>query len=373
MLSKQTSPPFDPPRKATRQDGRRRNLQAVLQCIYREGVTSRARISRMTGLTRATVSELVAHLAQAGLVEDVGPGTSSGGKRPTMLELNAGGRDIVAIDLSRRPFRGALVDLAGRIHHRASGPENSTGDVSEVVDLAASLAAAAQAPLLGIGVGTPGIVDAGGVVVEAANLEWHGLPLRAQLAERFDLPVTVANDAHVAALAEFSAHPGPNLVMVKIGVGIGAGIVVNGTMYLGDRPAAGEIGHIRVAEGGAQCSCGNSGCLETVASVPRITERANAAGGGEPAIRESVRAAGRSLGAVLAHLVAILDIHRIVIAFELEGWEDELLDAVRTEVATRVLPDLVNVVELHSSTSGPDLVLTGAAALVLREELGVMW
>src|ERR671918_227395 len=207
MLSKQTSPPFDPPRKTTRQDGRRRNLQAVLQCIYREGVTSRARISRMTGLTRATVSELVAHLAQAGLVEDVGPGTSSGGKRPTMLELNAGGRDIVAID------------------------------------------------------------------------------------------------AHVAALAEFSAHPGPNLVMVKIGVGIGAGIVVNGTMYLGDRPAAGEIGHIRVVEGGAQCSCGNSGCLETVASVPRILQRAAHpdadSHGAEEGLRESVRAAGRNPGGVV--------------------------------------------------------------------------
>ena len=392
MLSKQTSPPLDPPRKATRQDGRRQNLQAVLQCVYQEGVTSRARISRMTGLTRATVSELVGHLAQADLVEDVGPGTSSGGKPPTLIELNANGRDIAAIDLSRRPFRGALVDLAGRIHHRVIGPAESTGEVAEVFDLIASLTEAAKAPLLGVGIGTPGIVDSDGVVVEAANLEWHGLPLRARLNERFDLPVTVANDAHVAALAEFSAHPGPNLVVVKIGVGIGAGIVVNGTMYLGDRPAAGEIGHIRVVEGGAQCSCGNSGCLETVASVPRIVERAAASAEivlpagvhlqvpeelrdarGDLAIRESVRAAGKSLGAVLAHLVAILDIHRIVIAFELEGWEAELLDAVRNEVATRVLPDLVTVMELHSSTSGPDLVLTGAAALVLREELGVMW
>lgn len=377
MLSKQTSLPEDLPRKTTREDGRRRNLQAVLQCVYREGVTSRARISRLTGLTRATVSELVGHLAQADLVTDVGPGESSGGKPPTLIELNARAREIVAIDLSSRPFRGGLVDLAGRIRHRATAPEGSSGSATQAFDLVASMIDSASAPVLGIGIGTPGIVDPEGVVVEAANLEWHGLPLRAQLSERFGLPVTVANDAHVSALAEFGTHPGPNLVVVKIGVGIGAGIVVNGALYRGDRPAAGEIGHIRVVEGGAPCSCGNSGCLETVASVPRILERAAHPGGdphgAEQGLRESVIAAGRSLGAVLAHLVAILDIHRIVIAFELDGWEEQLLDAVRAEVATRVLPDLATVVELHSSTSGPDLVVTGAAALVLREQLGVAW
>ncbi|MGH2734257.1 MAG: ROK family protein [Actinomycetota bacterium] len=369
MLSKQTTT-YDAPRKVTREDGRRQNLQAVLQCVYREGVTSRARIARMTGLTRATVSELIGRLASAGLVTDVGPGESSGGKPPTLIELNARAREIVAIDLSSRPFRGALVDLAGRIRHRATGPEESIGGVTEVFDLVSSLIESASAPVLGIGIGTPGIVDQDGVVVEAANLEWHGLPLRHELGERFELPVTVANDAHVAALAEFGAHPGPNLVVVKIGVGIGAGIVLNGALYRGDRPAAGEIGHIRVVEGGERCSCGNFGCLETVASVPSILGRA---AGDERALAESVTAAGRSLGAVLANLVAILDIHRIVIAFELRDWEDELLESVRAEVATRVLPDLATVVELHSSTSGPDLVVGGAAALVLREQLGVVW
>jgi N-acetylglucosamine repressor len=396
MLSKQTTPVVAVPRKTTPQDGRRRNLQAVLQCVYQERSTSRARISRLTGLTRATVSELIGQLAQAELVVDVGVGASSGGKPPTLIELNAHGRSIVAVDLSRRPFSGAVVDLAGSIHARRTAPTRTAGDsapaetLDDVLELVAALIDASPAPILGIGIGTPGIVDMDGVVVEAANLEWHGLDLRALLGERFDLPVTVANDAHVAALAEFGAHPGPNLVVVKIGVGIGAGIVVDGSMYRGDRPAAGEIGHIRVIEGGERCSCGNTGCLETVASVPRILRRAARSAGidvsGEidlrvpaelldarEAMRESVHSAGRSLGAVLAHLVAILDIHRIIVAFELEGWEEELLESVRTEVATRVLPDLAEVVELHSSSSGSDLVITGAAALVLREELGVVW
>jgi predicted NBD/HSP70 family sugar kinase len=377
----------------TVQPRRRRNLEAALQCVYGDGPTSRADIARATGLTRATVSELVSHLVNEGLVTEVGPGTSSGGKPPTLIRLNARGRDLVALDLSRRPFRGALVDLGGAIHHHA---EASTGEVRgakgvrAVYDLVGSILEEASSPILGIGVGTPGIVDRQGAVVEAANLQWHGVPLQQELAARFGTPVRVANDAHVAALAEFGAHPGPNLVVVKIGVGIGAGIIVDGRLYRGDRPAAGEIGHIRVSEDGLPCTCGNSGCLETIASVPSILRNAAAIAGvafapgeldpgeltvsvGEEPVRQAVVAAGRSLGSVLAHLVAILDIHRMVIALELPGWEDELLRALSAEVRERVLPDLASVVEFSSAGRGADLVIAGAAALVLRDQLGVVW
>lgn len=379
----------------SRHTPRTRNLRLALQHVYREGVTTRAGLSRLTGLTRATVSELVSQLVDARLVSEVGPGTSSGGKPPTLLELNASGREIVAIDLSRRPFGGALVDLGGRIHHRARG---RNGDVRgreglrDVFRLVDRLVAAADAPILGIGVGTPGIVDHDGAVVEASNLGWHGVPLRRELAERAGHPVTVANDAHAGVLAELGAHPDGNLVLVKVGVGIGAGIVVDGRLHLGDRPAAGEIGHIRVVERGARCRCGNAGCLETVASVPSIIASAVELAGGGPdgvaslpwdvnelaraigdePVRTAVERAGRSLGAVLAHLVAILDIHRVVVALELTGG-DALLDAVRDEVRGRVLPDLASVVEFTPGSTGPDLVLTGAAALVLRERLGVSW
>lgn len=383
-------------RGAAVHDRRRRNLEAALQCVYHEDSTSRAQIARLTGLTRATVSELISQLVAAGIVKEVGPGVSSGGKPPTLIELNAGGRDIVALDLSRQPFRGALVDLAGRIRRRATagrGHVQGQEGVQEASRLVATLVETSTAPVLGIGVGTPGIVDVDGSVVEAVNLQWHGVPLQQELAARFGLPVRVANDAHVAALAEFRSRHGTNLVVVKIGVGIGGGLVVNGRLYSGDRPAAGEIGHIRVADNGIRCTCGNSGCLETVASVPSILRRAAGIAGvdmdldgspgteiaqleaalGEDAIGQAVSEAGRSLGSVLAHVVAILDIHRIVIALELPGWEDQLLEVLRAEVSARVLPDLASVVELSSTTRGPDLVIAGAAALVLRDQLGVVW
>jgi predicted NBD/HSP70 family sugar kinase len=404
MVTKQTNPSLpggttvidgSPAGAGTGRTSRNGNLQRALQLVVRERVTTRADLARLTGLTRATVSDLVAKLVSDGLVRDVGPGTSSGGKPPTLLELNASGRDIVAIDLSRRPFVGALVDLAGRIHHRAKGRggelrgRDAIRDVFRLVD---RLVTVADAPVLGVGVGTPGIVDEDGSVVEASNLGWHGVALRRELADRIGHPVTVANDAHVGALAELGAHPGGNLVLVKVGVGIGAGIVVDGDLHLGDRPAAGEIGHIRVVERGERCRCGNRGCLETVASVPSIVAAALRAAGrdggdvsvpwdvrelagaiGEEPVRRAIDRAGRSLGTVLSHLVAILDIHRVVVALELAGAEETFLDVVRDEVHGRVLPDLADAVTFSADTSGPDLVLAGAAALVLRERLGVSW
>lgn len=397
MVTKQTNAvPVLPPTDPTRRSLRTQNLRAALQHVYREGVTTRADLSRLTGLTRATVSELVSRLVVDDLVRETGQGTSSGGKPPTLLELNPGGRTIVAIDLSRRPFGGALVDLSGRIHHRATagrGSPRGPQGLRDVFRLADRLVAEATSPVLGVGVGTPGIVDRDGAVVEAANIEWHGVPLRRELAERLERPVTVANDAHVGALAELGAHPDGNLVLVKVGLGIGAGIVVDGRLHLGDRPAAGEIGHIRVVERGAHCRCGNRGCLETVASVPSIIGSALRLAGRDPAeaadlpwdaselgsaigsapVARAVERAGRHVGVVLAHLVAILDIHRIVLALELTGASAAFLEAVGGEIGKRVLPDLAPVVELTASATGPDLVLSGAAALVLREQLGVSW
>jgi predicted NBD/HSP70 family sugar kinase len=362
--------------------------------VYREGVTTRADLSRLTGLTRATVSELVSQLVSDDLVRETGQGTSSGGKPPTLLELNPTGRSIVAIDLGRRPFGGAIMDLSGRIRHRAQGGRGENrGEqgLRNVFRLADRLVAAADAPVLGVGVGTPGIVDRDGAVVEASNLGWHSVPLRRALADRLGHPVTVANDAHAGVLAELAGRTDDSLVLVKVGLGIGAGIVVDGRLHLGDRPAAGEIGHIRVVERGGRCRCGNTGCLETVASVPSIIGSAFSLAGrepdgdqpwdasslaavvGAPAVAQAIDRAGRHVGAVLAHLVAILDIHRVVVALELADATDPFLDAVRGEIAKRVLPDLAPVVEVTASTTGPDLVLAGAGALVLREQLGVSW
>ena len=377
--------------KATRHDSRRSNLGTTLELVSSKGATSRAEIARQTGLSRAAVSSLVGELIESGLIRELGQGTSAGGKPPTLLALNERGRDIVALDLGRRPFRGALVDLSGRIHERIEADAEPVAPVGDrahqvAIELIESLIAKATAPVLGIGVGTPGVIDPDGTVLEAANLDWHELDLGSELRRRFDIPVSIANDAAMAALVEYRRRPTDrNLILVKLGRGVGAGVVIDGTLHRGEHSAAGEIGHVRVRDDGEACRCGNRGCLETVASVPAILRHLGAdpelqpwdalalAGlvGDEP-VRRALAEAGRHLGMVLANVVALLDIGHVVLAPDLRNASDILIDEIRTELASRILPATADLVEIEATQLGGDLVLAGAASGVLVDRLGVV-
>ena len=155
------------------------------------------------------------------------------------------------------------------------------------------LVADAERPLLGIGVASPGIVDAAGVVVTAAHLGWTGVPLGADLAAEFDLPVAVVNDANAAALAEltFGEQTASNLICVRVDEGVGAGLVLDGRLFAGSTYAAGEIGHVVVVPDGAACACGKRGCLETEVSAPLLAGRLEAdAGDGSAVLRARRRA-----------------------------------------------------------------------------------
>jgi predicted NBD/HSP70 family sugar kinase len=377
--------------KATRHDSRHSNLGTTLELVSNHGATSRAEIARQTGLSRAAVSSLVGELIESGMLRELGQGTSAGGKPPTLLALNERGRDIVAVDLGHRPFRGALIDLSGRIHERIEAEPDPIAPVGDrarqvAVELIEALIARATAPVLGIGVGTPGVIDPDGTVLEAANLDWHGLDLGPELRERFDIPVSIANDAAMAALIEYRRRPTErNLILVKLGRGVGAGVVINGALHRGEHSAAGEIGHVRVRDDGDPCRCGNTGCLETVASVPAILRRVGAdperdpwdalalAGlfGDEP-VRQALSEAGRYLGMVLANVVALLDIGHVVLALDVRNAGDALIDEMRTELSSRILPATADLVEIDVTQLGGDLVLAGAASGVLVDRLGVV-
>ena len=256
--------------KATRQHTRDHNVRLVLRTLYDGSALSRADLARATGLTRPTVSTLVSTLIAEGLVVESGLGLSVGGKPPTMLGVPPSGRQMICLDLSGAEFQGAVVDLRGEIRQRESiavSGARGTAALALAVDLIEQLRQAATAPLLGIGVATPGLVDPGqGIVLSAVNLGWSDVALAQILEDRGGLPVHVANDSHVAALAEYMFGPArdsAHLITIRIGQGIGAGIVLNGQPFYGDGFGAGEIGHVVVQVGGDVCSCGNRGCLET--------------------------------------------------------------------------------------------------------------
>lgn len=376
--------------KVTKQDSRSGNLRATLELVSSHEETSRAEIARQTGLSRPAVSSLVNELIDQGLLRELGQGTSSGGKPPTLLAINDRGRDIVALDLGHQPFQGALVDLTGRIHRRIDAGDPTRAPTGETASEAAiglieSLIAEATAPVLGIGVGTPGVVDAEGRILDSANLDWHGLDLGTELRSRFDIPVSIANDAAMAALAEFRRHPSDrNVILIKLGRGVGAGVVLSGELFMGQHSAAGEVGHVRVLDDGERCRCGNAGCLETVASVPAILRRldphrqlpwdAVALSGmfGEEAVRATIAEAGRYLATVLAGVVATIDVGHVVLATELLNSSDVLVNAVRQELRDRILPSSANLIDIEATQLGSYLVLAGAASAVVVDRLGAV-
>lgn len=357
------------PRKTSRADGRRWNLLTTLQTIASQGTTSRAEVARLTGLTRPTVSTLVTDLIGDGLVVELGLGEpASTGKPPTLLGINATGRQIVALDLSQQPARGALVNLDGTVAHRVSAPEPAVGTaaVDAAIALINECVTHADGPILGIGVGTPGMIDHDGTIKQAAHLDWHDLPLAHLLGERFDLPVVVGNDAHVAALAQLQAEPdqADTLLLVAVGTGIGAGMVIDGSLHTGQHQSFGEIGHVVVDPDGAACRCGLTGCLETVAAVPAIRRD------GDAFVEEALERAGRRLGATLAVVVSAIDVDRVVLAGELTA-RSEWVEAVADELRTRIHPGRVGALTVTPSLVA-EPVVAGAAAAVMGEVLGVV-
>ncbi|HEY0259006.1 MAG TPA: ROK family transcriptional regulator [Lacisediminihabitans sp.] len=366
-----------PSSKVLPEHARGHNRSLVLQTLYSSGHQSRADVARSTGLTRVTVSDLVADLMAEGLVIEMGQREGARpGKPATLIDIDRGAFQIVGIDLSEYSvFRGAVLDLDGTILGRAEIPlAGSTGQqaVDKVVTLAERLVAMATAPILGLGVGSPGVVDLDGVVRSAPNLGWSGVRLRDILSERFGLAVVVANDANAAVLAEHSfGEATGDLMLVKIGHGVGAGLLVGGTLLYGSRFAAGEIGHVVVGtDGGAECSCGKHGCLETWLATPRLDAKlaaAHSAGEREDILRE----AGERLGIALAPLVGGLNVADVVLSGPAGLLDGTLLTATLETVRARTMAEFHSDLVLRLTTLGDDIVLRGAAVMVLSERLGV--
>jgi N-acetylglucosamine repressor len=390
--------------KATRRQSKDHNKGLVLRTVYQAGWISRADVARATTLARPTVSTAVAELIDQGLVTESGLGPSVGGKPPILLRVEDDSRYMIGVDLAESEFRGALVNLRGAIRRRLSLPIHELDGeaaLSVVHRLISELVQASDRPIVGIGIGTPGLMDSRrGVVRNAVNLNWRDLPLGDMLETRHRLPVYIANDSQVASLAELTFGNGQNianLIMVKVGRGIGAGIVLDRRPFYGDDSGAGEIGHIVVESGGRLCRCGNRGCLETLASTRSLVQRAQsmwedtrpsalrnlvaspddittgvlvqAVEAGDEAVRAMVAEAGGYLGQVITPLVAGLNIHHIVIAGSMARFGKALIQPIQEHVNSHSLRTLAENTHVEASQLGQDIVILGAAALLLSQEL----
>ncbi|HEY0247471.1 MAG TPA: ROK family transcriptional regulator [Gryllotalpicola sp.] len=362
--------------KSLPEHNRRHNRALVLQHLFHNGPLSRADLARESGLTRVTIGDLVAELQGEGLLRELGPRQGARpGKPATLVEIDADAFHIAAIDLSPEDsFVGVVVNLRGEVQHRVEQPlAGATGEtaIEKVLLLVAALISASTPRILGIGVGTPGIIDGRGVIHEAPNLGWYEVDLGARIRRAFDYPVHVANDANAAALGvqTFGEAPGGSVMVVRVEHGVGAGLVIGGTLIEGEQYAAGEIGHVVVDEAGELCACGRHGCLELAVATPHLKRRLAEVGaeGREQVLTD----AGRALGVALSPVISILNLNLIVLSGPVELIDGPLIETARQTIRARTMSAVSNGLDLRSAAGDEDLVLMGATVLVLSSELGV--
>lgn len=379
------------------------NQSRVLDAVRRSDGVSRVELAEQTGLTAQTVSNIVRRLLDQRLVLEDGRATSRGGKRATVLRLNAEAYYAVGMHLDPASTTLVVTDLAGRVVARARRRTPSGGSPRGVIEaLSRSVRAVverARVPdrILGLGVAAPGPIDTASDVVTPPNLPgWRSVPLREALEEDTGLAVLLDNDATAATIGERWAggeRRSSDMAFVHVGTGVGGGLVLDGRVYRGSTWNAAEIGHMAVDPDGPPCTCGNRGCLETyVAPHAVVADAARRRGedpdgferglartvaayrgtcrearSGAPEALAAVEAAGRRLGQAATTLLNVVDVPLVVLGgLGMSQVGDLYCDALRRAVAEHSLARSVRRVRVETSLIGEDAGAIGAAALVLH-------
>jgi len=386
---------------------RRMNRDVILKLVREQGPISRTALARKTRLTPATAFSIVEELVQQGLVQGTGIGPSQGGRRPMLFEFNPRSYGVIGVDIRSAQVLGLVTDLDARPEVIVANDYDPDSDV-DVVALTAQtireLIAASPFPrerLMGIGVAVPGLIDVQrGVVVESRNWNWTNLPLRDLLIGEFDLAIYMEVDDKALAVGEafFGSGRGiPNTVCIKIGRGLGAGLVMDSVLVRGADNMAGEIEHILVDPEGPRCFCGNYGCLTALVSASAITGRAvkglklgavssvteavggrldritvaliaDAARAGDPFARQIMEETGRYLGIAVAMLVNLLNPDRVIIGGGVIQAGSPLIEPIRQVVRQRTYAVPGKRVSIVPADLGVEAPAVGAAAVVMIQE-----
>ena len=386
---------------------KRQNQFLILSIIKEQGPISRVAIARETNLTKSAISKVVTNLIKRGIVEEVGIGNTSVGRKPIMLKLTTDNYFIVGVGIRRTKVFVGIANLQGNIITRRKTPlkkeDNQEIILKKLISLIYKTIKDSGIPrekVIGIGIGSPGPLYAhSGVILSPPNFPgWHSVPLKKLIEEEFRVPVFIDNDANVAALGEkwFGNGQGiDNFIYISVDKGVGAGIVINGRVYRGVSGIAGEFGHISILLKGKRCECGNYGCLENLAGGLAIVSKAKklissgrktmlakmlkgrleddigieviieAARRKDELALELLGEATRYLGIGVANLVNLFDTKTLIFGGWVAQGEEILLEPIRKIVKKRVYPSLVRDLEIISSDFGEEIYMIGAVALVL--------
>ncbi|MGY1654068.1 ROK family protein [Geodermatophilus sp. SYSU D01119] len=365
---------------------------ALLHHVRTGRARSRAELVALTGAARNTVSARVDQLIAAGLLEEGGRGWSTGGRPPTLLRFNSAAGCVLAVDLGVTSVDVAVTDLSAQVLATvghpidiAEGPRPVLAEVDRLAQQVLAEAGLGPADVCAVGVGVPGPVEfsTGRPSHPPIMPGWHDFPIPSAFG-RYECPVFVDNDVNVMALGEMGvAGSDQDVLVVKVGTGIGCGIIVEGGVYRGAQGSAGDIGHIHVPSADGTevvCRCGQLNCLEAIAGGTALLRDAQAAGLpvtttrevveraalGDGQALELVRRAGRTIGTVLAALVNFFNPHRIVMTGGVARAGVPLLAGIREAVYARSMPLAARALEITVSDA-PDLSGRVGAALMAIE------
>lgn len=359
-----------------------RNMARVLSIIRTQGPISRISIAKELDLSPPTVSSVVDELLTSTLVEEVGVGISGGGRKPVLLALKPDALHALGADLSDGSVTVAVVDLAGQVVESKGKTLPSGAAWCATRQVLAELVEQLEEKyeLFGLGVVAPGIISPEGMLHYASNQGWRDLPLLEDCQAIFSGPVFVENNVRAMALGEYWFGNGQgleNLVMVRLGGGIGSGIISGGQIFRGDLGAAGEIGHITVDPHGTQCHCGNRGCLEAEAALPALSKKwggeqeefLKALAKGEERAGKIVEEAGEPLGIAIANMINLFSPRMVALASPIAQLVEILLPVVAEVVDARAIPWQRGRVAIVSSAHGQKAGVVGAATLILARLL----
>ena len=387
---------------------RLRTRGAILDMIRAAGTISRVELAAAAGLTSPTITQVVRELLAEGLVIEVGRGTSTGGKRPTLMRLNPQARYSVGVQFERNVCVIVVIDLAGRTVSRASfsGPASMPPDealqvIAARVERLLAATGIDRSKVLGVGLVSYGPQDphAGALQTPQPTAEWLGYPVTQRLMELVQLPVLLDNDANAAAIGEYwlgTVDATATYGCIYMATGIGGAVVVGGTLYRGSSSNSVEIGHISLDVNGDECSCGNRGCLENYAGPSAVVRQAlatelgsrlgldpqgtnalvdftritSAASAGDPAARTLIEQSARYLGSAAVTMTNLFDLDLIVLAGPSFGTASSIYQAtIQAEIQQRRFGRQAPPVLVIPSANGSDAAAIGGAVLVLQGEL----
>ncbi|RAJ59723.1 glucokinase-like ROK family protein [Streptomyces sp. KhCrAH-43] len=369
----------------------RANLERVVRAVRMAGSLTQAEIARSTGLSAATVSNIVRELKDSGTVE-VTP-TSAGGRRARSVSLSGDAGIVIGVDFGHTHLRVAVGNLAHQVLAEESEPldvdassAEGFGRAEQLVNRLIDTTGISPGKVIGVGLGVPGPIDVESGTLGSTSIlpGWTGINPSEELAARLGVPVYVDNDANLGALGELvwgSGRGVRDLAYIKVASGVGAGLVIDGHIYRGPGGTAGEIGHITLDESGPVCRCGNRGCLETFTAAryvlpllrpshgPDLTmERVvQLAREGDPGCRRVIGDVGRHIGSGVANLCNLLNPSRVVLGGSLAEAGELVLGPIRDSVSRYAIPSAARQLSVLPGALGGRAEVLGALALVLSE------